>query len=358
MIKSIYIHIPFCNQICNYCAFSKMYYIEKWIQPYLKALKQEIESTYQQDIVDTIYIGGGTPTSLKPKELEQLLKITNIIQKSNHLEFTIECNIEDITKEKMNILKKYGVNRLSIGIQTFNRKHLKNLNRNYQENYLEKVKLAKKYFNNISIDLMYGLQNQTLEELKEDIQTILKLDIPHISCYSLMIEPHTVFYNQKVKPVSEDIDYQMYQTINNMLKSKYIHYETSNYGKPNYFSNHNLNYWNNGYYYGFGLGASGYIKNYRYTNTKKINEYLEGKYIKEKEKITKKDNMIYEMILGLRKKEGVSLEQFKNKYGLKIEEAFDIQELLNQKKLIKKNGYIYIPSKYSYIANEILVYFV
>ena len=357
-IESVYIHIPFCKKICSYCDFPKMYTIDKWISPYLESLNKEIKKYYQNEKLKTLYIGGGTPTCLDKKNLIKLLEITKNFKFQKDFEFTIECNVQDIDENLLKVLKKYQVNRLSIGVQTFNKDILKKLNRCFNIDYVEKINLAKKYFSNISVDLMYSLPGATLKDLQDDLNQILSLNIPHISCYSLMIEPHTLFYNQGIK-IDEELDKKMYDLINKVLKeNNYIHYETSNYGKEGYFSKHNLVYWNNENYYGFGLGASGYIKNIRYTNTKKIDEYLKGNYCLEKEILTKKDEMIYEMILGLRKQIGVNEKVFYKKYGQTIEEVFLIDSLLKEKKLLKKNGFIYIPYEYSYLANEILVYFV
>ena len=357
-VKSVYIHIPFCKQICSYCDFPKMFLIDKWISPYLDSLNNEIKTYYQKECLKSIYIGGGTPSCLNKNDLIKLLDITTQFNLDKNYEFTVECNIQDIDEDILKLFKKYRVNRISIGLQTLNKKHLQTLNRYYDINYIDKINLVKKYFNNISLDLMYSLPNQTLNELEDDLKKILKLNIPHLSCYSLMIEPHTMLYNQNIK-TDDELDKKMYDLINKTLKDNgYIHYETSNYGKENYFSIHNLGYWNNSNYYGFGLGASGYINNIRYTNTKKIDDYLKGKYHFYQEVLSKKDKMIYEMILGLRKSEGVNEYLFYKKYGQTIEKTFDIDCLLKEKKLVKENGFIYIPYKYSYIANDILVYFV
>lgn len=359
MIESVYIHIPFCEKICNYCDFPKMYCLKNWVDKYLIALEKEIKTKYQHETLKTIYIGGGTPSSLSLEQLEYLLNITKLFKLTSDYEFTIECNVEHISTDFLKLLKKYGVNRLSIGVQTFNQNHLKNLNRNADVDNQKQIKLAKKYFTNVSVDLMYALPNQTVVEVKKDLEEIIKLNIPHVSCYSLMIEPHTIFYNNHVEPLNEEIDEEMYKLITTTLKEHdFIHYETSNYSKKGYQSKHNLQYWNNQYYYGFGLGASGYLPGYRYTNTKKISSYLDFKYETKKEIITIKDEMIYEMILGLRKKEGVNEEKFFSKYGQKIDEVFFITDLLKQGKLKKSHGYIKIPEKYIYIANEILLNFV
>ena len=353
---SIYIHIPFCKNICSYCDFAKFYYNEKWADNYLIALEKEIKLKYQNELIDTIYIGGGTPTSLNTKQLEKLLNITKLFN-FKEIEFTIETNV-DLSLEKIKLLKKYGVNRISIGVQTVNSKHLKFLNRNHtKEEVIDLVNLLKKYNFNINIDLMYGMPNQTLKELEEDLDFILSLDVNHISTYSLIIEPHTKIYIDNITNIDEDLDYQMYQLINQKLNN-YIHYEISNFAKENYYSKHNLVYWNNLEYYGFGIGASGYIDGYRYDNTKSYQNYLKGNYILENHKLSKKEKMENEFILGFRKLEGINILEFKNKYDIDILDIDVVKQLLKESKLLIANNHLKINSKYIYISNIILVNFI
>ena len=357
--SSAYIHIPFCKTICSYCDFCKMFYHGKWINTYLNSLEKEISMYYKNELLKTIYIGGGTPNSLSDVEFERLLQIINKLKKDNNYEYTIECNIELLTENQIKLMKEYGINRISIGVQTFQEKFLKFLNRNHtKEMVIEKINLLKKYnFENINIDLMYAFPNETLEDLEKDINEILKLNINHISTYSLMIEPHTFLYNKDIEPIDEELDEEMYKLICSKLNN-YKHYEFSNFAIDDYQSKHNLTYWNNEQYYGFGLGASGYIDNIRYTNTKNLNEYLNGNYHIEKNRLTKIEMMENEMILGLRKLEGVSLEEFYNKYNERIENVFDISKLLKNEELIISSGYIKINEKNIYVSNDILINFI
>ena len=357
-MKSAYIHIPFCKTICSYCDFCKMFYNEKLVDNYLLELEKEINKNYKGETLKTIYIGGGTPSSLNIKQLNKLLNIIKIFKLEKDYEFTVECNIENITKEKLELLYKNKVNRLSIGIQTFNEKYLKFLNRNHtKEEIIKKITLAKKIgFKNINIDLMYAFPNETLEELEEDINEFLKLDIEHISTYSLIIEPHTKLYIDKIENIDEDLDRKMYDLICKKL-NKYNHYEISNFGKEGYESMHNLTYWNNENYYGFGLGASGYINNTRYDNTKSINEYLKGNYIKNKEIVTKNIEIENEFILGLRKIKGINIEKFNKKYD-NIFKYDVVNRLLKQNKLVTDNKNIFINNEYIYISNNILIEFI
>lgn len=360
-MKSVYIHIPFCNSICSYCDFSKIFYNKDIVDKYLKELEKEIKTNYKNEIIKTIYIGGGTPTSLNIEQLNQLFSILKIFKKDKNIEFTIECNIESLTKEKLILFKENNINRLSIGIETFNPNLLKYLNRSHtKEQVFDIIKYAKEIgFNNINIDLIYGLKNQTLEDLKEDLDLFLQLEINHISTYSLIIEPHTKLYLKNEDNIDEELDYEMYNYICETLnKNNFKHYEVSNFAKEKYESKHNLVYWNNEEYYGFGLGAGGYINNIRYTNTRSMNHYLEGKYLLEEDKLTKLEEMQNEMILGLRKMEGVNINKFKEKFNQNIEDTFEIKKLLEEEKLIKKDNFIFINPKYIYLSNEILINFI
>ena len=353
MIKSLYIHIPFCNNICSYCDFCKIYYNDDIALSYLTELEKEIKQNYKNEKLKTIYIGGGTPSSLSFKNLERLFSITNSLNIENNYEFTFECNIEDINEELLKMLKENKVNRLSIGVESFNKKILRFLGRNEVIDIDKKINLAKQYFTNINIDLIYGIKGQTLEDLKKDLDNFLNLDIKHISIYSLILEDNTILKINNYEEISDDLSRKMYDLIRKTLKENgFSHYEISKKKKKGYESKHNLTYWNNEKYYGFGLGASGYIENYRYTNTRSISSYLKGKYILEKEEISKKINMENFMILGLRKIKGVSNTDFKERYNKNIEDVF------NTEKLDKNDDTYYINENNLYISNYILEDFI
>ncbi len=356
MRKSVYIHIPFCKSICSYCDFCKFIYNEKWVGAYLTGLHNEIKDRYMDDDIKTIYIGGGTPSALSIPELRRLFKIISVFKTDNLEEFTFECNINDITKDLLVLLKYNKVNRLSIGIESFDEKNLKFLERtaNFKDAQ-KKIKLCREHgFENINIDLMYAIPGETLKTLKKDLDLILKLNPTHISTYSLILENHTKLSNANVSYVEEELDYEMFKLIEKRLKGS-NHYEISNFSSYGFESKHNLVYWNNEEYYGFGLGSAGYIDDIRYQNTKNLKQYLLGNYVAEKEILGKKEKMDYEIMLGLRKIKGVDLKVFKEKYDVELEEAYDIKELLKNKDLIKKKGHIFINPEKLYIMNEILI---
>ena len=355
-MKSCYIHIPFCNNICSYCDFCKMYYDSNLVDKYLDELEKEINSIYKNEELDTIYIGGGTPSCLNINQLERLFKITDRLNKSKDIEFTIEGNFESTNYDKLSLYKKHGVNRLSFGLESINKDNLKFLNR---ENNLEQIEniinISRELgFNNINIDLIYAIPNEDLKILEDDLDYILNLDVEHISTYSLIIEDNTMLSINKTTNIDEDIDYEMYKFICNKLNS-YKHYEISNFSKEGYYSKHNLCYWNNSNYYGFGLGAASYIGNMRITNTRSINKYLEGKYIMDEEVLSKEEIMEYEIILNLRKSEGISLSNFKNKFKIDFLTKYNIDELINNKLLVFDNDNIYIPEDKMYLNNEIII---
>ena len=355
-MRSVYIHIPFCNSICSYCDFCKFLHSDIWASAYLDHLEREINDYYEKDVVKSIYIGGGTPSALNFDNLNKLFNIIKIFKLNDEYEFTFECNINDITEELLYLLKDNGVNRLSIGVESFNKYNLKFLNRKHdKKDIFEKVKLCKKYFKSINIDIIYALPIETYSIFKSDIKNALKLDIKHISTYSLIIEEHTMLYNKKVKPISENMDAKMYKYICKKLRKKgFNHYEVSNFAKKGYESKHNLTYWDNDEYYGFGLGASGYINQMRYENTRNFNKYLNDKYRFNELLVSIQEEMENELILGLRKIKGVSIKEFENRFDKDIFEVFKLDEAIQKGLIINKDGYIYIPENKIYIMNEII----
>lgn len=353
---SIYIHIPFCNSICTYCDFCKIFYNKKYINDYLNNLEQEIKVRYKSEIVNTIFIGGGTPSSLDDEELIRLMNIIEIFKLNDNYEFTVECNIESITENKLKIMKKYGVNRISIGVESFDNSIIKLLGRNHtKKDVYNKMGIVKRYFSNINIDLIYAAYDD-INILKSDIDCFLKLDIPHISTYSLIIEDNTMLKINGMKNIDEDIDYEMYKYIEDALeKNDYIHYEISNYAKNGYQSKHNLVYWNNEEYYGFGLSSTSYINNERITNTKNLRKYLNGEYLDTSVYEDKDIRMENEIMLGLRKLDGIDLDRFKEKFNVSLEDIYNIDNLVRNGYLIRDNNCIKIDKKYMYISNEIIV---
>lgn len=357
-MRSVYIHIPFCKSICSYCDFCKLFYHGPWVTQYLNSLLLEIQDKYMGEEIETLYIGGGTPSALSIKDLKYLFEIIDKFNLSDNLEFTFECNLNDINEELLNFLKDNCVNRLSIGIESFNEDKLAFMERSHTYEEAENaISLARSIgFDNINIDLMYGIPGESLKDLKKDIDLFLKLDPDHISTYSLIVEDNTKISNAGVAPISEELDASMYELICDKLDNKkYVHYEVSNFAKRGKESKHNLTYWNNEEYYGFGLGASGYRHGVRYENTRSITKYFKGEYVKNEELLSKEDKMYNELMLGFRKMEGINLREFFLKYEINMQEAFDLREVLKEKELLVDGEYIYVNPEYIYVMNEILI---
>lgn len=357
-MTSIYIHIPFCKSICAYCDFTKILYRKEKVNTYLEALEKEIADAYKDEEVRSIYIGGGTPSCLSAKELLRLKDILGIFKKSDDCEFTFECNIEDIDEELLSILKDMEVNRLSIGIESFNTSKLKFMKRkaNFKDT-MGKMKLMRSMgFENINVDLMYGIPGERLKDTKRDLKQFLKLEPDHISTYSLIIEEHTMCKIRNDENIDPSEEIKMYNYIVKKLSKKgYVHYEVSNFALPDCESVHNLNYWDNGEYYGFGLGASGYIDGFRYTNTMNLDEYSAGNYRMEENLISRTEMMENEVMLGLRKMKGINLQEFFDKYEVNLQDVFPVKPLIKNRELIYSKGYIFINPKYIYVMNEILL---
>ncbi len=356
--KGVYIHLPFCKTICSYCDFCKVLYKENLVQKYLINLKNEISDIYDNEEIDSIYIGGGTPSSLSEKCLKYLFNLIKVFNAPHLKEFTFECNLNDINEDLLEILRNGGVNRLSIGIESFDATKLKYMGRNHSfEEAVKKIKLCREFgFNNINIDFIYGFYFETVKTMKEDLLKILKLNPEHISTYSLMIEDHTLLKVNGIKPIDEDTDALMYQEIKKILKkNKYKHYEVSNFARVGYESFHNLKYWHNAEYFGFGVSAASYLDKVRSTNTTSLATYLKGTYVGERILLSKQDIMDNHLMLGFRLLDGFNIFEFNQTYKVNLEDVYPIKPLIKNGDLIVKKGNIFINPDKIYIMNEILL---
>jgi len=347
---SAYVHIPFCTQICYYCDFSKVFIKNQPVDSYLEHLLEEFQS-YDIQKLRTLYIGGGTPTALSASQLEVLLDgLTKNLDLSALEELTIEANPGDLDADKIAVLKNSAVNRVSLGVQTFDDKMLKKIGRSHLEKdiyeNIDRLKLAG--FDNISIDLIYALPGQTMEQVKDNVAKAIGLDIPHMSLYSLILENHTVFMNRmrrgKLPLPKEELEAEMFEyIIVELERVGFEHYEISNFSKPGFESRHNLMYWDNAEYYGIGAGASGYVNGVRYKNHGPIRHYLsaveEGNARITEEHLSQKEQMEEEMFLGLRKKSGVSMARFEEKFGRSFDGLYgEIVKDLVQQGLMQLDG--------------------
>ena len=331
----VYIHIPFCKQKCYYCDFVSYTNNEKYFEKYVQALIMEIDNFFQKNNneteIENIYIGGGTPSIIDAKYIK---KIMTKLQEKNALitakEITIEVNPGTVTEEKLRTYKKIGINRLSIGLQSTDNEILKTIGRIHSyEDFLNTYKLARNQgFGNINVDLMIGLPNQKISDVKSSLEKITELKPEHISVYSLIVEENTPIEKMlnigKLELPDEELERNMYWYVKNFLElNGYKHYEISNFAKEGYESKHNLDCWNQKEYIGFGVAAHSYIDDVRFGNTGSIDEYFKncesGGFEKNRiideveEDVFSKEQEF--MLIGLRKIDGVSIQDFKNKFG-------------------------------------------
>ena len=359
-VDAIYIHIPFCKKICAYCDFCKVFYNKKYVNKYLDSLKKEIKDTYKNEIITSLYIGGGTPSSLDLEQLNKLFVILKIFNLSKDCEITFEANPDSLTLDKIKLLVEFGVNRVSLGVETIDKDLQKIIERNTDKNRVIECINNLKYagINNINLDLIYAIKGETLTILKKDLDFIISLDVPHISTYSLIIENNTKLKIEGFKNITKSLDRDMYNLISNTLSdNNYIHYEISNFAKEGYQSRHNLKYWNNKHYYGFGVGASSYIGNIRYTNTKSITKYIEGKRVLDEEILKIKDTIFYEVMLGFRTNKGINKKDFSNRYGLKINDLFNYKDLVKKNVIVETDRYLIVKEAYFYVLDEVILQF-
>ncbi len=314
--RSLYVHIPFCSSICPYCDFPKVLYRKDWAASYLLALFQEAADR-QVGFFSTIYVGGGTPSCLEVGQLDLLLSFLEPHLRPDG-EFSIECNPDSLTEEKTALLARHGVNRVSLGAQSSTRKSLATLGRKHDFASVERAVglLRKVGINNINVDWMYGFPNQSEEDLQADISAFLSLDVPHLSAYSLILEPGTMYAAKGIKGLDDDAQQTYFEAIRDaLIQAGYERYEVSNFARPGYRCRHNLTYWRDEPYLAIGLGASGYIGETRYVNTKNLAAYLEGRYEGEVETLTKESEIEDFLLTNLRLNEGFALSRFQERFG-------------------------------------------
>ncbi|MEG2788963.1 MAG: radical SAM family heme chaperone HemW [Romboutsia sp.] len=351
----LYIHIPFCVSKCNYCDFNsfKMDKIAK--DNYLKDLKKEME-LYSKDLekndkITSIFLGGGTPSILTSNELKYIFEnIKSNFNIKEDAEISIECNPGTLNKEKLITMKEIGINRLSIGLQAIQDYHLKSIGRihtyyEFERNYKDALEIG---FENINIDLMYALPNQTFDDWKESLEKIVDLDPSHISAYSLILEEGTKLYDmyerKEFEIIDEDTDIDMYNyTINYLKNNGYNQYEISNYSKEKCECQHNIVYWKCNKYIGLGPGASGYINDFRYKNVESLDEYHDKLYLNEKpidnkENLTLNDKIQEKIFMGLRMNEGIKFKDFEQNFKINFKEKYSTQiKKLKEQNLINED---------------------
>lgn len=372
MVQAAYIHIPFCQHICHYCDFNKVFIERQPVDQYLDYLEKEIINTVQRvpfDSMKTIFVGGGTPTALNMEQTKKLLEIINrhLRPFAPNCELTFEANPGDLPKEKLNVLLEGGVNRISFGVQTFRDELLEKIGRKHtREDAFLAIREAQEVgFKNINVDIIYALPGQTIEDVKETLDIAFTLGVQHFSAYSLIVEPKTVFYNLmnkgKLRLPGEDHEAKMYEMVmDEMEKHGYNQYEISNFSKGDNKSRHNLTYWNNEEYYGFGAGAHSYVNGERIQNVGPLKQYFNkidetGFPYLDVHVVTEKEKMEEELFLGLRKTKGVSKIAFQKKFNMEMDQVFAKQLQNNQEQglLEESNGYVRLTRKGKLLGNEV-----
>lgn len=360
MPKNAYIHIPFCRSKCYYCSFTSFDVLEL-MEPYLKALKQQIIAEYKDEVLETLYIGGGTPSLLSIIELKELLSLFNF---EKNVEITVEVNPDSVDSNFLCGLKNIGVNRLSIGSQTFDDKILKLIGRRHNSNQIiNAVNYAQKAgFDNISLDFIYGLPTQTVEGFELDLKKAVELNIQHISLYGLKIEEGCYFHSNPSPHslINLDIQADMYlKAVKLLTKRGFEHYEISNFALPVFNSRHNLNYWNENTYYGFGCAANGFVENVRYECESDLEKYIENPLVRDfEEELTNQELLEETIFLGLRKFDGINIDEINQKFGIDFNEKYKtILEKYNKYFTKTQNGYTFT-TEGMLISNEILAEFI
>ena len=369
--SSVYIHIPFCATKCYYCAFNTYTFHKEEAKAYLHALRTEMELYASETVpLQTIFIGGGTPSILSADALAQLFTdIHQHFQIMPDAEITVECNPGTVDREKLKVMRDNGVNRLSFGLQAMQDETLKQLGRIHTvAEFLQSYHLAREGgFENINIDLIFALPNQTMEAWHYTLSETISLEPNHISAYNLVMEETTPFYEWwqagELHLPTEDTEADMFQyTIDTLTSHGYVHYEICNFAKPNYFARHNLVYWNNQPCIGIGVGACGYVNGVRYTNIRGIAPYINKlsqrhKPIADTERMAGHAEKAETLMLALRKREGISLEVYRNRFDEEIEVAFGsiLKKWIDLQLLERTTTHLRLTSRGLFLANEVFI---
>ena len=365
---TIYIHIPFCKQACHYCDFHFSTSVKKKGELVDMLCKELVlrKNELPDKVIETIYFGGGTPSLLSAEELKQIFDtIHSNFQVSDDAEITLEANPDDLTREKLEVLKVSGINRLSVGVQSFFEEDLKLMNRAHNaKEALESIQMAKEYFDNISIDLIYGIPGMTDERWKENLKIALDLNLPHFSCYALTVEPNTALkkFIEKgiVKPVDDEAAKAHFEILVETLENEgFVHYEFSNFGKPGYFSRNNTAYWFGKPYLGIGPSAHSFDGNSRKWNISNNSLYIKAlqkdNVPMQEEKLSGVDKYNEYVMTRLRTMWGVSTKEVEEKFGLKYKNYLMVQAdpYLKKDLMILKNGNLHITAKGKFLGDGI-----
>lgn len=373
--QAVYIHIPFCTHKCHYCDFTAYVAKGQPVDDYIQALEREMLQTVQEcppGAIRSIFIGGGTPTVLTPEQLERLFSSIRRYFPlwEDEMEFTVEANPETTDRQRLSVMKKGGVNRLSFGAQTFREDLLTKIGRVHSAVDIRRsMELARDVgFKNLSLDLMFGLPEQRLADMEEALKQALELKPSHFSVYSLKVEEGTLFHHKllqgKLPLPSEDEEFKMYQLTRKRLEEAgYYQYEVSNFSKRGLESKHNSIYWMNESYYGLGAGAHGYMKGVRHSNVKGVGEYIRktqvGRPIAESYRESREERVENELILGLRLLDGIDPERFYRRFGQSLDHVFGpvVKGLKEQGLLTCNHGRLMLTEKGLLFGNDVFASF-
>jgi len=359
MIQALYVHVPFCDDICSYCDFVRVKTHSKLIESYLHALHQELQ-TIEHHQINTIYIGGGTPSALNCDQLETLFELLKPFSDAVE-EYTIEMNPESLTKEKAELCQRYGINRVSFGVQSFDSDELKLLNRHHDVQMIQAGLdiLHAVNIHNLSIDLIYGLPNQSLETWKANLEQALTLKVQHISLYALTIEENSLFGRQKVVGVAPELEEDMYfYALERLREAGFNRYEISNFtqDKP---SKHNLHYWRMSQYKGVGPGAVSYVNHIRIENTANLMDYAAGKFHKTITPLSPSDEQFEMIMMSLRTEAGLSRQEYFTRFHQDVLETHPlaIEQGVHRAWLVLNDSHLFCSQEGLGVLHDVLLLF-
>ncbi len=371
--NSLYIHIPFCARKCRYCDFNSIVSESKTADRYLHAIEKELSALKDRYVFNTVYIGGGTPSILSEVQLEKLLQsVIRHIPSSEIREYTVEANPGTLTVNKIGLLKEYLVNRISLGVQSFQDRQLQFLGRIHSGNDAKNAfdSLRKAGFRNINIDLIFGCSEQSLEDWEKDLKTVVELNPVHISTYALTYEEGTLLTRDLddsfIQKLDEGVELEMYKTaIRYLTRNGYNHYEISNFAKYGYACAHNHVYWKNMGYVGVGVGAFSFIDGVRTSNEKDIGKYIDGINENKSVKSFRENLQINQfasetVVMSLRLRQGISNTDFYERFGYKIEDQFGEQmnRLAKYGLVSYENEILKLTEKGLFVADTVMTEFV
>ncbi|MCF0258657.1 MAG: radical SAM family heme chaperone HemW [Erysipelotrichaceae bacterium] len=363
MIRHAYVHVPFCAAICSYCAFARsasLHQTDAWLQVIRKEIQTRLDQERKDDpsfFLETLYFGGGTPTVLSAQQLEDLLALFQPYL-AQEAEITLEANPETADAAKLKALRTAGFNRISVGIQTFDDEALKKMGRRHTARQaVDFISSAREAgFENISADLMYAMPWQSMEDIRRDVQEYLKLDLEHLSIYSLILEENSVFGKTGVQPADEDLEADAFEWICTALKNAgYDHYEISSFARDTHYSRHNLSYWQDEDYLGFGYGAWGRDSQGYYHGCASLDQYLKNGY--QKSYMEDQDPAFEALMMGLRTRFGVDVKAWQNRYRTDFFKKYACPLKKYQNELVYENGRLFCTERGMEILNSILVEF-